>query len=101
VFEIGLDDGFGCLRLDLTTFAVGTSPHPSSNTDKQLLLDGLGGIEQVRVASRIGTKLKPVAPVGGTKGVIHRCSVNCSPASVNVTSNIIAGVGCTSVQDTC
>ncbi len=36
----GTERGFGGLRLDLTTLAVVASPHPSSETDKQLLLDG-------------------------------------------------------------
>jgi hypothetical protein len=95
------EGGFWCLRLDFTTFAVVALPHPSSETGKQLLLDRLGGIEQVWGASCVGTKLKPVAPVGGSKGVIHRCSVNCSPARVDVTSKIVADVGCASVQDSC
>jgi hypothetical protein len=90
---------FRCLRLDLTTSALVALPHPSSKTNKQLLLDGLGGADELRVSASVVAKFSPVTPVDCSKGVVHCCSFNHVPASVDITSKFITGIGCTSFQD--
>jgi hypothetical protein len=64
------------------TFAIVALPHPISETDKQLLLVGLGGIEEIQVLACVQSKFNPVPPVGCAKGIIHCCSFNCVPTSI-------------------
>jgi hypothetical protein len=91
--------GFRSLSLDLNSAAVVASPDPCSETDEKLLLDGFGAVEQVGVLAGFTTELEPVVPVLGLQVVIHCYSGNHLPSSVEVTSEIKAGVGSTSCQD--
>ncbi len=83
--------GFRGLSLDLRSSAVVSAPDPSSETEEKLLLDGLGAFEQVGVPPGIAAKLKPVVPISRLAAVM--------PSSVDVTSEIRAGVRGTSRQD--
>jgi hypothetical protein len=91
--------GFRGLGLDLRSAAEVTSPDPRSETEEKLLLDGFGTSEQVGVLSGIAAKLEPRIPVFRLDTVIHCCSGNRLPSSVDVTSEVGAGIRCTSRQD--
>jgi hypothetical protein len=93
--------GFRGLSLDLRSSAVVPAPDPSSEAEEKLLLDGLGAVEQVRVPPGIAAKLEPVVPVSRLAAVVHCCSCNRLPSSVDVTSEIRAGVRGTRRQDCC
>jgi hypothetical protein len=93
------EGGFWGLSIDLTAFPVVSAPRPCSKTDKEVLLDGFVGAHEVRVVSGIGAEFHPCVPVFGLELVIHCCSGNCCPASVDVTSEIFLGIRGTSFQD--
>jgi hypothetical protein len=93
------EGSFWGLSMDLMSAAVVTPPHPRSETEEQLLLDGFGGVGEVRVASGIAAELKPRVPVFGLDAIVHCGSGNRLPASVEVTSDVRSGVRCTSFQD--
>jgi hypothetical protein len=93
--------GFRGLSLDLRSSAVVPAPDPSSEAEEKLLLDWLGAVKQVRVPPGIAAKLEPVVPVSRLAAVVHCCSCNRLPSSVDVTSEIRAGVRGTRRQDCC
>jgi hypothetical protein len=87
------------LSLDWTSFTVVAAPDPSSKCNEELLLDWFGGVKEVWVSAGIGAELEPGVPIFCLKLVIHCCSGNRFPPSVEITSEVVAGVRCTSCQD--
>jgi hypothetical protein len=57
------EGGFWGLSMDLISLAVVAAPHPCSETDKELLLDGFGAARKVWVLSRIGAEFHPCIPL--------------------------------------
>jgi len=75
-------------------------PDPASETNEEVLLLGGGVALEVGVTSaEVNGVVLPVGPAGCPGVVVHRCMVNRLPSSVSITADIIAGGGCTTVQD--
>jgi hypothetical protein len=92
------EGGFRSLSLDLRAPAVVTAPDPCSKTKEELLLNGFGRVGKVGIAPGVATEFEPQVPVFGLKAVVHCCSGNRLPSSVEVTSKICFGIRCTSRQ---
>jgi hypothetical protein len=80
------------LSLDFKSAAVVATPDPCSETNEKLLLNQLGTVKQIWVPLGLAAELEPEVPVFGFQAVIHFCSGNCLPSSVDVTSKIHLGM---------